>query len=141
MLFNQEGLDLDRDPYAVPGFAVPVEVAKETFNRLLNSRKKISFRFEDRQHFQHKGQFNIYRNAMIRHLSPISHRFQSDAGAELQKLDSRLALKVIERCMDDNIAVYPIHDSFIVKRSNGRRLKAIMEDEYFNMMGFSCVVK
>lgn len=141
MLFNQEGLDLDRDPYAVPGFAVPVEVAKETFNRLLNSRKKISFRFEDRQHFRHKGAFNFYRNAMIRHLWPISHRFQSDGGAELQKLDSRLALKVIERCMDNNIAVYPVHDSFIVKRSNRRQLKVIMEEEYFNIMGFSCVVK
>ena len=141
MLFNQEGLDLDRDPYEVPGFDVPLEAAKETFNRLLNSRKKISFRPKDREYFTRKGTFNSYRDAMISHLKPISHRFQSDGGAQLQKLDSRIALNVIERCMDEDIAVYPVHDSFIVKYCNKQRLKIIMHEEYFKLMGFGCVVK
>lgn len=140
MLFNQEGLELDRDPYEVPGFDVSKKAAKETFNRLLNSRKKISFRKKDRKHFGNKGAFKRYRSAMVRHLKPIAHRFQSDSGARLQKLDSEIALAVIARCLNDGIAVYPVHDSFIVKRSSSERLKLIMEEEYRKLMGFNCYV-
>lgn len=43
MLYNREGMAFatDFDPYTVPSFNVPTEVAKETFNRLLNSHRKI----------------------------------------------------------------------------------------------------
>lgn len=140
MLFNQEGLKLDRDPYAVPGFDVSKKAAKETFNRLLNSRKKISYRPKDRRYFRDKSAFKRYRNAMVRHLKPISHRFQSDSGAHLQKLDSELALAVIGRCLNEGIEVYPVHDSFIVRRSNSQCVKRIMEDEYRRLMGFKCSV-
>lgn len=143
MLYNREGLELEDgfDPYTVPGFSVPTSVAKETFNRLLNSRRKITCRKEDKAHFKNKGEFNTYRDAMIAHLKPIAHKFQSDEGAKLQKIDSDLALKVMDRCMDEGIAVYPVHDSFIVTENDAESLRNIMLDEYENMMGFPAKVK
>nr|WP_314435147.1 hypothetical protein [uncultured Brevundimonas sp.] len=144
MLYNREGLEFgfDFDPYTVPGFDVPLEVAKETFNRLLNSKRKITWREqEDKVHFKTREAFNAYRDAMIAHLQPIAHKFQSDEGAKLQKIDSDLALKVMDRCMDEGIAVYPVHDSFIVSSDNEELLKTIMLDEYDKMMGFTVEVK
>ena len=143
MLYNREGLDFADafDPYTVPGFDVPPNVAKETFNRLLNGKRKITFRDEDKVHFSDKYAFNAYRDAMIAHLQPIAHKFQNDEGARLQKVDSELALNVLSRCMDEGIAVYPVHDSFIVTEDNKELLTTIMLEEYENMMGNKGSVK
>lgn len=142
MLFNELGLKLDRDPYVVEGFDVPLEAAKETFNRLLNSKRAISYRErEDGAHFGCAREFNRFKDAMIRHLEPIKHLFQNDHGVRLQKRDSDLALNVLERCMDEGIPVYPVHDSFIVKKLHEDTLRNIMCEEYEKMIGFTCVVK
>lgn len=144
MLYNRENLEFgaDFDPYGVPGFDVPTSAAKETFNRLLNSKRKIIWRKEeDKAHFPTEKDFNAYRDAMIAHLQPIAHKFQSDEGAKLQKVDSELALNVLSRCMDEGIAVYQVHDSFIVTTHNESLLKTIMLEEYEKMMGYKGSVK
>jgi len=141
MLFNEEGLELDRDPYAVPGFDVPKDAAKETFNRLLNSRRKIAYRpKEDSRWFDGKNAFNAYRDAMVSHLHPIAHLFQSDHGARLQKRDSGLAINILRRCMMSGIPIYPVHDSFIVPREKEESVKLVMQEEYRIMFGFDCDV-
>lgn len=144
MLFNEAGIALpdNLDPYTVPGFNVELAGAKQTFNRLLNHDKQITFiKTEQGEWFDDAKSFNAYRDAMVEHLAPIAHYFRNDKGAQLQKNDSELALNVIMRCMNENIAVYPVHDSFIVRHDNAQRLKLIMEEEYFKLMGFSCLVK
>lgn len=143
MLYNREGLDFADafDPYTVPGFDMPTAVAKETFNRLLNGKRKITCRDEDKVHFSDKYAFNAYRDAMIAHLQPIAHKFQNDEGARLQKVDSELALNVLSRCMDEGIAVYPVHDSFIVNKDKEECLTIIMLEEYKDMMGYEGKVK
>ncbi|VXB68618.1 conserved hypothetical protein [Brevundimonas sp. G8] len=144
MLFNEAGIALPEnlDPYTVPGFNVELAGAKQTFNRLLNHDSQITFIKTDQgEWFDDAKSFNEYRDAMVEHLAPIALYFRDDKGAKLQKKDSVLALNVITRCMDDNIAVYPVHDSFIVRHDNAQHLKLIMEEEYFTLMGFSCVVK
>lgn len=141
MLFNEEGLELDRDPYAVPGFDVPKNAAKETFNRLLNSRRTIAYRpKEDSKWFDGKHAFNAYRDAMVSHLHPIAHLFQSDHGARLQKRDSGLAISILRRCMMSGTPVYPVHDSFIVPRERVEEVKLIMQEEYQVIFRFDCEV-
>lgn len=141
MLFNEEGLELDRDPYAVPGFDIPKDAAKETFNRLLNSRRKIAYRpKEDSRWFDGNDAFNAYRDAMVSHLHPIAHLFQSDHGARLQKRDSGLAINILRRCMMSGIPIYPVHDSFIVPREKEESVKLVMQEEYRIMFGFDCDV-
>ncbi|WP_312082907.1 hypothetical protein [Brevundimonas sp.] len=144
MLFNEAGIALpdNLDPYRVPGFNVDLAGAKQTFNRLLNHDRQITFIAEDQgEWFDDAKSFNEYRDAMVEHLTQIAHYFRNDKGVRLQKKDSELALNVMNRCMDENIAVYPVHDSFIVRHDNAQRLRAIMGDEYAEMMGFICVVK
>ena len=144
MLFNEAGMALpdNLDPYTVPGFNVELAGAKQTFNRLLNHDKQITFVEADQgEWFDDAKSFNAYRDAMVDHLAPIAHYFRNDMGARLQKKDSVLAINVITRCMAENIAVYPVHDSFIVRHDNAQCLKLIMEEEYFKLMGFSCLVK
>lgn len=144
MLFNEAGIALPEnlDPYTVPGFNVELAGAKQTFNRLLNHDRQITFIKTDQgEWFDDAKSFNEYRDAMVEHLAQIAHYFRDDKGAKLQTKDSMLALNVIARCMDENIAVYPVHDSFIVRHDNAQRLKLIMEEEYLTFMGFSCVVK
>lgn len=144
MLFNEAGIALpdNLDPYRVPGFNVDLAGAKQTFNRLLNHDRQITFIAEDQgEWFDDAKSFNEYRDAMVEHLTQIAHYFRDDKGVRLQKKDSELALNVINRCMHKNIAVYPVHDSFIVRHDNEQRLRRIMREEYSEMMGFSCVVK
>lgn len=144
ILYNEIGMDVPEgfDPYTVPGFKLELAGAKQTFNRLLNHDKQITFIENDQgEWFDDANSFNTYRDAMVDHLAQIAHYFRDDMGARLQKKDSVLALNVITRCMDENIAVYPVHDSFIVGHDKAQRLKIIMEEEYFTLMGFSCVVK
>lgn len=142
LLFAEKGLPLDRDPYCVPGFDVSVEGAKETFNRLLNSRRKINYRSKrDKKWFKDKGAFNTYRDAMIDHLSPIADSFQRDKGARLQKKDSDLALVIIADCMMNDIPVYPVHDSFIVRESDKVFVQSLMHDSFLELFGYTCNIK
>ena len=78
---------------------------------------------------------------MRSHLSQISDRFECDEGARLQKRDSELALKVLERFKQEGIIGYPVHDSFIVKRSDEVQAKCIMQDEFRSMFNWNINVK
>ena len=44
--------------------------------------------------------------------------------------ESRVCLKVIELCNEKNIAVLPIHDSFVVKKQHRNALEVIMAKAY-----------
>lgn len=142
IIFAEKGIPLDLDPYAVPGYEGMEEAGKETFNRLLNSRRRIQYRSkEDIQWFSDKLSFNAYRDAMVAHLSAISDTFQKDYGARLQKRDSELALNIIERCMNLGMPIYPVHDSFITTMDHKSSLKRVMMDEFFDMFGVHCSIK
>lgn len=142
IIFADKGQTLDIDPYDVPGFPDMEAAGKETFNRLLNSRRKIAFRNrKDRKWFADKEEFNRYRDAMIAHLSPIKDTFQRDYGARLQKRDGELALKILRRCMDEGFPVYPVHDSFIVRASDRDRLHRIMDEDFAGMFKVHCTIK
>lgn len=142
LLFADKGRALDRDPYVVPGYNIPTEGAKVTFNRLLNARRKIQFRSkEDAPWFQSAEAFNAYRDAMIEHLSPIAGSFQSDQGARLQKKDSDLVLAIIQQCLSSNIPVYPVHDSFIVRECDKSYVESVMISHFKHIFGQVCGVK
>jgi DNA-binding protein YbaB len=54
--------------------------------------------------------------------------------------ESRICLKVIELCNEKNIAVLPIHDSFIVKKQHKQILEDMMVEAY-EALGFVSVPK
>lgn len=143
IIFAEKGLELDRDPYDVPGFEDMIEAGKVTFNRLLNSRtRRVPYRpKEDAELFKSADHFKRYRGAMIAHLEPIADTFCRDFGARLQKRDSELALRILERCMDIGVPVYPVHDSFIILTGDENEVREIMHSEFKEMFGVDCVIK
>ena len=65
----------------------------------------------------------------------------SGVGTGLQRIDSELAIEVVEQCKQQGIVALPIHDSFIVADVNKRKLQKIMTAVYTKYTGgFSCSV-
>lgn len=129
---------LEFDPYVIPGFEhVGREVGKKVFNRLINGKTTaLKFIRKDYQpYLKSREELNAFVAAMIERLSPIKKHFASQAWGWLQKEDSELALKVIERCMKEGIPVYPIHDGFRVRMSDKEQVEGIMNEAYKAIYG------
>jgi hypothetical protein len=136
------GLGPIPDPYDLPGYSGMEATGKLMFNRLLNSRGPVRYYPKnDSQTFRSVEGFNQYRDAMITHLDAFRDTFGNDYGARLQKRDSELALRILDRCIASSIPVYPVHDSFITQVEYEDELLSIMKKEFRNMFGIDCVVK
>ena len=60
----------------------------------------------------------------------IANHRHAEAHKTITYQESRICLKVIELCNEKNIAVLPIHDSFLVKKQHRDALEAIMSKAY-----------
>jgi len=138
ILYAWSGWQLEFDPYVVPGFEqASREVGKKVFNRLINGKTTaLKFIKKDYHPYLQSGkELDSFVAAMMDRLTPIKHRFASQAWGQLQKEDSELALKVIERCMKEGIPVYPIHDGFRVRVRDKKQVECIMMDVYKDSYG------
>ncbi len=74
---------------------------------------------------------------------PISQYFYSGIGLELQYLDSRIALRVINHFNRRRIPVLPVHDSFIIQSRYSDQLHSIMSKSYMSVMRtqYPCPIK
>tara|TARA_B110000090_G_C13195085_1_gene374660 strand:- start:453 stop:710 length:258 start_codon:yes stop_codon:yes gene_type:complete len=63
----------------------------------------------------------------------IANHRHAEAYKTITYQESRICLKVIELCNEQNIAVLPIHDSAIVKERHEGTLKAIMKRAYADL--------
>lgn len=57
---------------------------------------------------------------------PIARLFNSGVGLDMQFLDSEIANRVLMKMVDEKRPVLPIHDSFVCKKQDEKRLKEIM---------------
>ena len=60
----------------------------------------------------------------------IANHRHAEAHKDITYQESRICLKVIELCNEKNIAVLPIHDSFVVKKQHRNALEVIMAKAY-----------
>ena len=60
----------------------------------------------------------------------INNFRNEDAHKEIVYQESRICLRVIELCNEQNIAVLPIHDSMIVQKQHESTLNDIMKQAY-----------
>lgn len=61
---------------------------------------------------------------------PIARFFASGKGLQLQRLDSDLAMQIINNLQAKEVLVLPIHDSFIVEKQHEAELRNQMTDCY-----------
>lgn len=74
-------------------------------------------------------------------LSPHQHGNEA-VWAELQALDSRLALRVLGRLLEQGVTAIPIHDSFLVEERYADLTAEVMKQEFSAMFpGAKVVVK
>ena len=70
----------------------------------------------------------------------IANHRHAEAHKTITYQESRICLKVIELCNEKNIAVLPIHDSFVVKKHHRDALEVIMMKAY-ELLRFMSVPK
>ncbi|MGE5565882.1 MAG: hypothetical protein ACM3YN_06995 [Parcubacteria group bacterium] len=148
MLYAQEGMTLTSDPYIVPGYEhVPRQMGKRTLNRLLNGTwpackaHPLARKDEDKDQFSTTPEFRQYVIAMRGRLAPVAKYLGTSYGLRLQKRDSDLAIRVLERCLDASVIVFPIHDSFIAKKADEELLYSVMKSEADSFLGVSLDIK
>ncbi len=66
------------------------------------------------------------KKALTEHNQEIEEHFFSDAGVRLQNIDSKIALKVMQKCILQGFIALPVHDSFIVETQRKEELQNFM---------------
>ncbi|XOF35305.1 MAG: hypothetical protein ACL93V_08485 [Candidatus Electrothrix sp. YB6] len=88
-----------------------------------------------------KGLYGRVIEAVKKKHSLISESFNTDAGAQLQNKDGKMALYICDYFAKKDIPILPVHDSFIVAKKHESLLRKIMEATYkkYNH-GFTCPI-
>ncbi len=71
---------------------------------------------------------------------PIKKYFCSGVGIDLQNKDSIIAEKVLLKFSEWNLAILPMHDSFIIHHSQEKNLKKAMRKDFKDMFGVTSEV-
>jgi len=134
LLYHSESLEfLGEDPYTIEGFSRgDVKVA---FNLMINRSDKRDepsaassicyyLRYEEKEAAQ------LERSILTLH-EPIKRHFNCGEGLRLQRLDSDVAMKVIDNFINvERRPIIGIHDSFICSVRDTETLKLLMNDCY-----------
>jgi len=134
LLYHQDGLQFSGDdPYVIKGF--DRSHVKVAFNIMLNRKgskdnKSAANTISDELGIDIEASEALETAILERH-SPIAKHFNSGIGLKLQRLDSDIAMSVIDHFV--NVLKRPvisIHDSFIVSVRDTESLILLMADCY-----------
>lgn len=155
MLYNQEGINYQEDPYQVAADSyegdVPEQITKrklfkQIILKAINAEDKSSAIKATRDKLlevSRKNPVSIdvpYEDLedMLDHFlevhEPIAKYLCSNSGLMLMNLDSRIAEKVIEHFTNQNVMVLCIHDSFIIQNRYRDELASVMQWAYQRVM-------
>ena len=119
LLLAERGVELDGDPYDIGIDDRFRPLVKETFNRLLNGKRRPF-------PYSNPGQGIVFDEADMgmswdellgaieRRFQPVADLFGSGIGLQLQRTDSDIAQAVMLDANLSKVVMLPIHDSFIV---------------------------
>lgn len=144
LLYARAGRDLPSaiDLYAVPGqrredmkLVLTRSVGNPTRAKAIQSIQR-AIRSDSR--YQEGMEETLYDAFWSYHkgLSP-EEQGMGAAWAELQAMDSKLALSVLANLHHKGVTAIPIHDSFIVKAVHEGLLRQVMIEEFENQFGMS----
>ncbi len=154
LLYAQEGIEIEGDPYAIEGIDDQFRsITKLIFMIIFNaSSRKSALKAittnskikENRGGKFPKGikDFDGYLSLIEREYAPISEYFFSGYGVKLQAYDSAIIENVMLMMLKDHKALtLPIHDSLIVEAKYAQQLKECMIEEFKLFSGGHCDVK
>jgi hypothetical protein len=144
MLYHREGIDYTEDPYVKPGGPKMRDIFKAVGLVAINAgnpepaygaiREELDDRGIPLPEMKHPlvSLVEMFRAAH----PPIAKHLFSDAGINLQNLDSHIMNGILMRLMERDILGLPVHDSVIVQLEHQEVLREIMVREYKALMGF-----
>lgn len=143
MVLHLKKIKIDGDLYTVAEY--PRALVKDAINMMLNqngvkSTEQGCARVAQSMKDKHKGYALKYlrelTEACYNHYNFIAEEyFFQGRGLDLQYLDSKVCLKVIEEFTRDNQVVLTVHDSFIVRKELENKLKDSITRHYEEIIG------
>ena len=128
MLYADEGLTLEDDAYDI-GIGEGDEfrdVVKQLFNAMVQMKEPQERPPRDVK-FSHTGKtWKQLRQLIIEKHEPIRHKFFRGEGNKLQYKDSIIAEEILLHFSRQDIAVLPVHDSFLIRKSLQPQLLTVM---------------
>jgi len=141
MLYHMNGLEAPDDcydPYRVKS-KEQRQLTKMACMMAINSKSQVSavkalareagLAYEDAE--------GVIATFVLEH-SQISNEFYSESWKRLQFVDSQLVESVLVCCMEAEIPVLPIHDSFITTTQCSVKLLGFVKSAYRDLLGFDC---
>lgn len=136
MLYAKEGVELDFDPYVLPGkmVQIPRKMVKAIFNQLafgdkMPSRTPKGWKLPS--HLKYKQVLQ----AVLDHTHVINKHYCKSMSGTLQYQDSCIAEGVLLQLADKGIVALPIHDSFVVKKNDQKTLEQVMTQVFKDATG------
>jgi hypothetical protein len=129
MIFALSKCKDEGDPYE--GFELERDVVKKAINTMINAPhpKKVfcDMRYSAPFRWQSNEADNFTKAVYERY--PILEKLQgSGVGLKLQKLEGDIALEIMKHSLYNKTVALPIHDSFIVKKSEESKFLVLMEE-------------
>ena len=150
ILYAQAAEIRPADCYAdvVPSSSLPQDVTKKelrsavkaAFNAMLNSPRPLRQPPKGVRPSQFGLTWREFSEAIIAFHEPIAHHFYTGVGLRLQRLDSDIAEKVMLHFVEHNIAVLPLHDSFLMHHGYESSLQPVMMQAFEDVVGVSPVI-
>jgi hypothetical protein len=170
LLYHLNGIDFQEDPYALWGNEPTGNqrtMAKIMVNALINANSPrsavsacnaaCSARTKSGSEKKYKAleKARMLREAVkaanftfaeivplvYEYHAPIKHCFASDAGMELMRIDSQIALSILDHFAERGVPCLACHDSFIVPKRARDELFEVMNSTYSERLGFMPQIK
>ncbi|WP_109261740.1 hypothetical protein [Hyphobacterium indicum] len=152
VLYAQEKQEAPDCPYSPPDLVARAEAAgldwqelrngmKELFNRLLNSKGRGSTKdYEDAFAIHRIATIDEALNLLTAHNEPIRHRFFSQEGLSISRIESEIALRIMLDGLTESKTLLSIHDGFIVRQDERDWLLDRMHYHYLSVVGGEPVI-
>jgi hypothetical protein len=125
LLAVREGLPVPEDPYAIDG--IDRAIVKRAYNVAINAPGQYSAVWAvcDKLNLQEEESIKVLSKIM-KHMGALGKYLCSGEGVRLQNRDSNIAAGIMMECMEADVPVLVVHDSFRVEKANERFLKDLM---------------
>ena len=110
-------------------------MVKEAFNAMLNSPRPLRNAPNEIKPSRFGLKWKDLSDAIIAFHEPIAHHFYSSVGLKLQRLDSDIAEKILLHFAEKEIAILPLHDSFLMHHGYETSLQPVMNDVFKEIVG------
>ena len=129
------------DAYTLPDLENYRDGVKQVFNAMLNHQLK-KLPKGAREHFPRQIKFGDVSAAILqRHPKLKGVLSSAEIGHQLQFLESKIMMGVLDRCQKRNIVALPVFDCVVVKASAESAVREIMRREFKATTGLEVTVK